>query len=579
VPNEIIDFYKKIYSPENSNNLESVLQSILSEEKSNTIPENNNDQVDPAFAVFLQKIAKELTEEKTTDAPPVDEVVDKKEVPSNNSTENTEFNSFLGNLTEILKKEETSKRDAIIKSATLTFIEKLKSTAYSKSLDKNSKDSLDIIEENTVKEFPEITKDIPGAVQNFESPVAENSQKTEEVVKDTSKSTLPNDEEVKGSTSNKYVDELKSADKVQDKVKKTSSIKEIVAEQISEYLKKHQAQFPNYAFGSESGGGDNEHFFNGGTMKGNLTVNGDLNVGGRYLSGGVELSLGTGSGVTDRLTSNSNTFLLNSNGTFNIPSNTFSLQDTEVLNIESKDSVLPAFTRVTLSPYGFFAYDGNSNSITFDSVENDIVLTSKNTHEWKFNSEGVLQGPNNNLTVPQLCSLGKILSGNRDLADIFLTTETDSQTLSYNATAFELNISNGNTVTLSSLNKSNDITFVASNSANWQTAYAYVSANSVNLTATNVFVNNNLTVTNTVSAKYFQGTLLDWMTLVRGYKTTPTLLATIGTGEVYTYVYATTGTDKTYYRYIATDGSEDSFYGNFTNPTLSNLIARKAIIL
>ena len=99
-------------------------------------------------------------------------------------------------------------------------------------------------------------------------------------------------------------------------------------------------------------------------------------------------------------------------------------------------------------------------------------------------------------------------------------------------------------------------TTTQSNSANWQTAYAYVSANSLN-----------------------QGTLIDWMTLVRGYKTTPTLLATIGTGDVYTYVYATTGTDKTYYRYIATDGSEDSFYGNFTNPTLSNLITTKKIIL
>jgi hypothetical protein len=129
-------------------------------------------------------------------------------------------------------------------------------------------------------------------------------------------------------------------------------------------------------------------------------------------------------------------------------------------------------------------------------------------------------------------------------------------------------------------NKANSTyTTTQSNSANWQTAYAYVSANSVNLTASNIFVNNNLTVTNTVSAKYYQGTILDWMTLVRGYKTTPTLLATIGTGEVYTYVYATTGTDKTYYRYIANDGSEDSFYGNFTNPTLSNLVAKKEIIL
>ena len=135
--------------------------------------------------------------------------------------------------------------------------------------------------------------------------------------------------------------------------------------------------------------------------------------------------------------------------------------------------------------------------------------------------------------------------------------------------------------TVSSLSSNWDSTYtnVQSNSANWQTAYAYVSANSINLTATNVFVANDLTVTDTVSAKYYQGTLIDWMTLVRGTKTTPTLLATIGTGDVYTYVYATTASDKTYYRYIATNGSEDSFYGNFTNPTLSNLIAKKAIIL
>lgn len=134
-------------------------------------------------------------------------------------------------------------------------------------------------------------------------------------------------------------------------------------------------------------------------------------------------------------------------------------------------------------------------------------------------------------------------------------------------------------VTQTSSNWDSSYTAVQSNSANWDTAYAYVSANSVNLTATNIIVTNDLTVSDTVSAKFYQGTLLDWMTLVRGTKTTPTLLTTIATGDVYTYVYSTTGTDKTYYRYIATDGSEDSFYGNFTNPTLSNLIATKKIIL
>lgn len=122
-------------------------------------------------------------------------------------------------------------------------------------------------------------------------------------------------------------------------------------------------------------------------------------------------------------------------------------------------------------------------------------------------------------------------------------------------------------------------TTVQSNSANWETAYAYVSANSVNLTATNIFVTNDLTVSDTVSAKFYQGTILDWMTLVRGYKTTPTLNISLPAGDVYNYTFSTAGSDVTYYRYISNDGSEDSFYGNFANPTLSNLIATKKIIL
>lgn len=481
VPNEIIDYYKKIHSPISSSNQENGLQEILSEEKISIVPESNNnndDDVDPAFAVFLQKMAKKLTEEKNTDEA-VTDIITNERVEVSNTTENTEFNSFLGNLTEILKKEETTKRDAIIKNATLTFIEKLKCTAYSKSQDGEDKENSNAIEQIVVSEpLPEIIETVQSVANvtttlDTEYKDTTNSQVAENVIRDTFENTLPDKNVVTPTVKNKYVDELKFVDKVHNKVKKTSSIKEIVAEQISEYLKKHQKQFPNYGFGSEAGGGDNEYFFNGGTMKGNLTVNGDLNVGGKYLSGGVEISLG---GDTDKLVAGSSTFLLNPNGTFNVPGNTFSLQDTEVLNIESKDSILPAFTRVTLSPYGFFAYDGNSNSITFDSVENDIVLTSKNIHEWKFNSEGILQGPGNRLTVPQLCSLGKILSGNRDLADIFLTSETDSQTLSYNVTAFQLAISNGNVISLSSLNKNNEITFIASNSANWQNTYNTVSS-------------------------------------------------------------------------------------------------------
>ena len=47
--------------------------------------------------------------------------------------------------------------------------------------------------------------------------------------------------------------------------------------------------------------------------------------------------------------------------------------------------------------------------------------------------------------------------------------------------------------------------------------------NPTDLSAVNIYVGNDLTVVDTVSAKYYQGTILDWMTLVRGYKTIPTL--------------------------------------------------------
>jgi len=82
-----------------------------------------------------------------------------------------------------------------------------------------------------------------------------------------------------------------------------------------------------------------------------------------------------------------------------------------------------------------------------------------------------------------------------------------------------------------------------------------------------------------VSATKLYGTLIDWMTLVRGYNTTPVLTATIAGGDVYAYTYNHTGGDVVYYRYIATDGSDDSFYRNFSNPTLSNKVASKSISL
>ncbi len=111
------------------------------------------------------------------------------------------------------------------------------------------------------------------------------------------------------------------------------------------------------------------------------------------------------------------------------------------------------------------------------------------------------------------------------------------------------------------------VSTVSSLSSRWESVYTTVNSNS------STYVT--LTGTQTLTNK----TVVDWMTLVRGYNTTPTLLATIGTGDVYTYIYNSSPSNITYYRYIATDGTVDAFYTYFAGNTLSGLVASKSITL
>jgi len=95
-------------------------------------------------------------------------------------------------------------------------------------------------------------------------------------------------------------------------------------------------------------------------------------------------------------------------------------------------------------------------------------------------------------------------------------------------------------------------------------------------------MNGNLSINGTLSASSkLYGTLIDWMTLVRGYTTTPTLCATIAGGDVYSYIYNSSPSNITYYRYIATNGSIDAFYTYFSTGTntLSGVVATKSIII
>lgn len=90
---------------------------------------------------------------------------------------------------------------------------------------------------------------------------------------------------------------------------------------------------------------------------------------------------------------------------------------------------------------------------------------------------------------------------------------------------------------------------------------------------------NTVTATASVSSNKVYGVVVDWMTLTRGYKTTPTLSASITGGDVYTYVYNSSPSDVVYYRYIATDGSQDAYYTYFSGSTLSGLVATKSVTL
>lgn len=108
------------------------------------------------------------------------------------------------------------------------------------------------------------------------------------------------------------------------------------------------------------------------------------------------------------------------------------------------------------------------------------------------------------------------------------------------------------------------------NSNQWNSAYSV---------ATGYQAVSSTYATLTGTQKLENKTVVDWMTLVRGYNTTPTLCATITTGDVYTYLYNSSPSNITYYRYIATDGTVDAFYTYFSGSALSGLVASKSITI
>jgi hypothetical protein len=466
VSDEIINFYKKV-KEEPEEPIEE-----QKEEPAPVLPQPNE-----PFDKFLLELAEKLKKEKVITEKQQEVFVEQVQQPVSEDT-NDPFKKFLDSFASNLKEDKIVNREENIKEATISFINKLKEQPAEPFIIKDQPlvraKKKDYLPQKFAKKLPEPA---------IEEPVEE------ELVKPI--------ETLEPQTGNKYVQELQATDKVSkkqipEKIKKLSDIKAVVTEQVIEQFNKLKQMYPNFMPHGGGGGGTNAvQYALGGTM------DGDLNVTGKYLSGGVDIStlFGSGESAADRLVSGSQSLILNPDGTVSFPNNFIVPPDGEILNIESETntSELSGFTRISLSPFGFFAYDNNNNSISFSSADDTIVLASKDEYEWKFNSQGILEGPNNTLTVNGLSSLGKILSGDRDLADIFLTSETDSQTLSWNATGYELSISNGNTISLSSLSAAPSLgredvnTLVVENSGTWNEAYnigtAYQAVSSTFLTS------------------------------------------------------------------------------------------------
>jgi hypothetical protein len=252
---------------------------------------------------------------------------------------------------------------------------------------------------------------------------------------------------------NNYVGEMQKSDKLINKkiINEKDNINTIISEQIQEEIGKVKTQISRMAI--EGGGGSVAvQYANGGTM------NGDLNVTGKYLSGGIDLStlIGSGGGVsltgyTDRLVSGSEVFKLNSDGTFDFPNNIITPQDETILTLESTKLLDNYHNRLSLTPYGFFASDHNENSITIDSTENTILIDSQDTYHWKFNSVGEMEGPFGTLSVNGNISASEVVyasGGNSNIWNNLNTTVVNNSASWSNPRTLYALVYNADTVRL-----------------------------------------------------------------------------------------------------------------------------------
>ena len=381
-------------------------------------------QNDP-FLSFLSDLSKKIAIEK--DHKKIMEKVDSNESAPQELTPLEGFISTLKEKITNVKKEEPIKVESIE--------------------DIINRDLESVVIETNVEEEQPFTSFVNKLKDIFESPVSTKTQavSTTNVKSEDNNTVEAKKENLEEIESKSYVDELekiKNSIAIEKEDTKVTEIKKLIEEYAEKYIKKAVGMI------GESGGGTNAvQYANGGTM------NGDLNVNGNYLSGGVNL-----------------------------------------LDIFASS---PDKDNQTL------AYNDNNYNL---SISNGNVVNLSSINTTFYDNSGKYESTF--LTVSALSA--KWNSG--------------LQTLSFNENDYNLSISNGNTVSLSALN--NSLAEIITLSGNWNSNYTTVSQNSAywadtrnNITfEKDVTINGNLTALGTST---FKNTLFTTTTALSVYNTGP----------------------------------------------------------
>ena len=491
---DIIDFYRKANVEKISNTpvvvaseefvVDPVLESV--EKPQNIKVEDTS--LNSFLSILSDSIQKEKekratiqVEEKIIETPPkkmpIIEQVEERKIDITKPdviVEGDPLNGFLDKFQNIVKASKEKK----VKATTLEFINNLKNSVA--KIEEDKKEELPIKEDDREEIVTE-----PVIVVNEE--ITEQEQELPEVETN----------EVK--PGKKYVGELKALDKkvkkIEKPVTKPNDIKTLISQQVEAQTVKITDEVKAYArrILDLGGGGGSvaQQFANGGTM------NGSLNVTGRYLSAGVELStlFGTGgggglSGTVDRLVSGDEALILNSDGTVSLPNNTLRSPDDIELILESENTALSAFTQIALTPHGFFAYDTNGNTITFDSISDNITFKTVDNYSWILDDAGFITGPNNVLAVNGSVNVtsGAYLSAGINLLNLLSGSSTgDAAVNSLVHSNSALWNTTYTTVSTNSASWSSVYTTVQAVSSQWgadYTAYTNLTANSANWQST-----------------------------------------------------------------------------------------------